>query len=384
MSLRTKQALILLLATVLPFAIGGAAMDLVVAPAYRKAVAQASREATQRVADHLAWDLARDVQRLQRLAGSPQVHRLAAVSPLTPDQAAARERRWPNLRAGTPEVDAVVLNPVSETLRWWQQTEASTAELILTNSAGQVVASSTRPARFGQGETPWWKRSFAGGKGSSFVSNVQRDPTTGSWGMTVALPVRATRDSPVVGVLKAHMDVARAFEDVTRSTVGTGGRARLVDSRGRIVIAPDRRTPLATSLSSLDVPRLRSAKSGVVTTRGSDGELISWSRVPLAGQDSLGGARTPILYVVTSQAAEQAYGTLRNVQRWMLLISVATILLSVGAGYWLAEILVVRQVRELARGMRRLARGDFEGAHAVAERLVKTSGGLPWKRRGIG
>ena len=39
MSLRTKQALILLLATVLPFGLGGAAVHFVVAPAYRRAVA---------------------------------------------------------------------------------------------------------------------------------------------------------------------------------------------------------------------------------------------------------------------------------------------------------------------------------------------------------
>jgi hypothetical protein len=42
----------------------------------------------------------------------------------------------------------------------------------------------------------------------------------------------------------------------------------------------------------------------------------------------------------------------------------------VGAGYWLAEVLMVRQIRRLAEGMRELALGDFSRAHAIADELV--------------
>jgi len=62
------------------------------------------------------------------------------------------------------------------------------------------------------------------------------------------------------------------------------------------------------------------------------------------------------------------------VHRWMLVIGLLTIAAAVGLGYWLADRLVVRHIRTLAAGMRELARGDFEEAAAIAERLTGSNG----------
>src|SRR5207237_9928259 len=113
MSLRTKQALILFLATVLPFAIGGAAMDLVVAPSYRRVVTGASAEVAQHLADHVAWSLERDVASLQRIAAWDRLRALARHPPIqSAAEAEQLDRAWPRLSPDSPPVRAVLGNPV--------------------------------------------------------------------------------------------------------------------------------------------------------------------------------------------------------------------------------------------------------------------------------
>src|SRR3712207_6763008 len=97
MSLRTKQALILLLATVLPFAVGGAAMAFVVAPAYRRLVARTAEMETRRLSEHISWNLTRDIARLERLAAWNEVRRLAARVSVPQAGAARLQTLWPRL-----------------------------------------------------------------------------------------------------------------------------------------------------------------------------------------------------------------------------------------------------------------------------------------------
>src|SRR5437764_158628 len=131
MSLRTKQALILFLATVLPFAIGGAAMDLVVAPSYRRVVLRASAEVAQHLADHVAWSLERETASLQRIAAWDRLRALARDPPTrTAEQDGQLDRAWPGLSPDSPPVRAVMENPVAWELWHWQQTDLAFREVF--------------------------------------------------------------------------------------------------------------------------------------------------------------------------------------------------------------------------------------------------------------
>lgn len=378
MSLRTKQALILLLATVLPFALGGAAVHFVVAPAYRRAVASGSQEVARRLADHLAWNVARDVARLGRLAAWDRLRDRARASRRTEVEARELERRWPDLTGRDPDLRALLGSAVSEELAWWQRTDVGTTELIATDARGQVIAASGKPADFLQADEDWWQKAYAGGRGRLYVSDVLYDESARTWGIEIVVPLYedGAPGTRALGVLKQELDLARTFDELRAASVGATGEVMLVDHRGRVLVSGRSDTPTTSTLAAPDLTLLRSTSVGTALARAEpDGALFAWSEVPLRTQLDMRRARVPTLFVVTRRRTEEAFGPLHAVQRWMLFIGIATISLAVIAGYWLAELLVVRQVRTLARGMHALSRGSFEGALAIADELTRSRGG---------
>lgn len=377
MSLRTKQALILLLATVLPFALGGAAVNLVVAPAYRAVVGRASEQEARRIAEHLAWNLARDVARLEKLAAWTDVRGLARQASAAALQTGRVHDPDPGRRGLPPRArppDPALAAAVAREFHWWQQTDPSAAEVFATDVRGRVIASSGRTPDTLQAEEDWWQQAFANGQGQAVLSGVSYDESAKVWAVSIAVPI-VTDSAPgtqVVGILKAVLDVGRVFQDVTRAGMGGIDRALLADAQGRIVVSSFFARPLAQSLPKSALGRLRRQETGSLVD-GKEDALLAWSAVPLDRLADVDGSRAA-LHVVTRRSAAEVFGPLRTVQAWMLAIGLATIAATMAFGYYLADVLVVRQIRTLAVGMRDLASGDFQHAAAVAERLLDRNG----------
>jgi hypothetical protein len=377
MSIRTKQALILLLATVLPFAMGAAAVALVVAPAYERVALRAAEEHAERLAEHTAWNLARDISRLERLAAWVQLRRLVMQPPVSDARARELDGRWARLTADTPELRELLDNLVSRELRWWQETDANVLEIFVTNARGYLVAASVKTTDFIQSDEYWWQTAYARGGGRVFISDVLRDAGSSLWAIEIAVPVHADAGvgSAVVGVMKMTLDAPRAFQDVQRATLGQTGQSMLVNRMGRVVVSPEDGPGLSEPVRYPELPllRRRPSDSGIVG-RGDAADLYAWAQVPLMEQLDLQSARVPTLFVVTRRSTAEVFGPLRIVHRSMLGIGIVTIFLAVVLGYWLADRLVVRPIRLLAAGMRELAQGDFQEAERIAERLVRVNG----------
>lgn len=363
MSLRSKQALILLIATVLPFGMGAVAVALVVAPAYRKAVATVSVEGSQRLADYVGWNLARNVSRLEKLAAWDDIRALAWSSAYLQQK---------NDEKGGTGSSGLPANPVAREFVWWRRSDPAVTELLATNQHGRVIAASDKPAAVEQAGQGWWQQAYAGGKGRVYVSDVSASGT-GARSLSIAVPVYADASpgSRVIGVVKMALDVEQAFHEVQAARPGNAGEALLVNQRGEVLIDSGRAGRPIPQLSNEDFRRVRSGATGAFV-RPADGDeaLFAWAQVSPAVSEELQRARLPRFYILTRKSAAEAFGPLRMVHRWMLGIGLVTIAAAVALGYWLADVLVVRQVRTLARGMRELALGDFERAAAIAKRLT--------------
>lgn len=380
MSLRMKQALILLVATVLPFALGWAAVALIVAPAYRQAVRNGTEEAARRLAESAARDLTRDVSRLERLAAWMELRRLVRVPPVSNEEATRLDQQWRRLPLDSPQVQRVLENPVSRELRWLHQTDASTAEILVTNRAGRVVAASTNPDDFVQSDENWWRQTYAGAQGRVFISDLFHDRSADVWAFDIAVPVygEGAEGSPVIGTLKMTLDVGHAFKDLRTARVGEDGQALLVDANGQVLVSPGETEPLSRNIDGQAIGRLKRQWEGsMILGSGEEALLTSWSRVPIVDRLDQRTARVPRLYVVTQRSAAAAFGPLRKVHQWMLLIGLVTISFAVGLGYILVDRLVVRHIRVLAEGMRELSQGNFEKAAAIADDLLGYSGTEP-------
>lgn len=378
MSLRTKMSIILLVATVIPFAIGGAAVHLVVAPAYRSAVRRVAVEQTRRLAEQIAWNIGLEASRLEKLAAWGEMRDLARKSPLTQAQAEDLERRWSQLPVSSDAVRSIIQNPIARELRWWRDTDTGVAKVIATDAHGRLIAATDKTMDVLQADEYWWKATYAGGQGRIYVSDVQARPGTETPVIHVAVPVYddGAPGSPVVGVLKMDLDAPRVMESVRQATLGDRGEALVADTRGNQLLAPPEGGLASRPLTEREFLYVRRDPVGSRTFPGEEGGLLTaWARVAAADSSHGNTPRMPGLYVITERSAAEAFGPLWRVQFWMVLIGLVTVLLALAVGSWLADVLVVRQVRTLARGMRELARGDFERAEAIADRLCHTHQG---------
>lgn len=368
------MAIILLVATLIPFALGGAAVHLVVEPAYRNAVRRVAEEQTRRLAEQVAWNLGLEANRLEKLAAWSEMRDLTRQGALSQAEAEALERRWDGLAAESEAVRPFLQNPISRELRWWRDTDAGVAEILATDAHGRLVAATGKTTDVLQADEPWWQAAFAGGQGRIYVSDVEADPSTRTSVIHVAVPVYAdgAAGSAVVGVLKMALDAPRLMDSVRLARLGDRGEALVADTRGTLLLAPPEGGLLSRALTPREFQYLRKAPVGSRIFPGGDGGLLTaWARVAAVTETPGNRMRMPGLYVLTQRSASEAFGPLWRVQQWMLFIGFVTVLIALAVGSWLADVLVVRQVRALARGMRELARGDFQRAEAIADRLCR-------------
>jgi hypothetical protein len=378
MSLRTKMSIILLVATVIPFAIGGAAVHLVVAPAYRSAVRRVAEEQTRRLAEQVAWNIGVEASRLEKLAAWDQMRDLARKGPLTQAQAEDLDRRWSQLPISSEAVRSIIQNPIARELRWWRDTDTGVAGVVATDAHGRLIAATGKTVDVLQADEYWWQATYAGGQGRIYVSDVRAHPGAETLVIHVAVPVYAdgAPGSPVVGVLKMDLDAPRLLESVRQANLGDRGEALVTDTHGGQLLAPPEGGLASRALTEQEFQYLRRDPVGSRTFPGEEGGLLTaWARVAAADSSHSSTPRMPGLYVVTERSAAEAFGPLWRVQFWMVVIGLVTVLLALAVGSWLADVLVVRQVRALARGMRELARGDFERAEAIADRLCRSHEG---------
>jgi len=375
MSLRTKMAIILLVATVIPFVMGGAAVQLVVAPAYRTAVRRVAEEQTRRLAEQVAWNIGVEANRLEKLAAWSEMRDLTHKGALSQAEAEALERRWSALSVSSDAVQPFIQNPIARELRWWRDTDAGVVEILATDAHGRLVASTGKTSDVLQADEYWWRAAFAGGQGRVYVSDVEPDPPTRTPAIQIAVPIYAegAAGSKVVGVLKMTLDAPRILESVRLARLGDRGESLVADTRGTQLLAPPEGGLPARALTPSEFRTLRQAPVGSRIFPGDDGGLLTaWARVAAVTVTQGSPIRMPGLYVITERSASEAFGPLWRVQQGMLFIGFVTVLIALAVGSWLADVLVVRQVRTLARGMRELARGDFQRAEAIADRLCST------------
>jgi hypothetical protein len=271
----------------------------------------------------------------------------------------------PDVRA-----DRLLGNPVARELWWWQQADPAAVELFATNAAGQLVAASQKPSDFIQNDEAWWQQAYSAGRGRIYISDPEWDASARASVLAVAVPIRAGAQpgARVVGILKVLLSVRSLFQEIGRTGTADSGVLALTDGAGKVLAS---QRPIVNPARGTGIERLRAEPSGWWLARADgDSALVAWAKVGLSPRLDAEAVRSPALYVVGRQNAAVAFGPLRRVQSWMIVISLMTIITATVLGYWLTELLVVRQIRKLAAGMRQLARGDFDRAAGIAAELT--------------
>jgi hypothetical protein len=160
---------------------------------------------------------------VRMLAESPEVVNATKLErpSLSPGEAAAIDKIWSRRPIGTASPIVQIAEALNREVRdnasarYFAAIVSSKTsvfrEILLTDSAGRLVAASAQTEDFDQQDEIWWQQAIARGRSCdpvnacAYVGDVEVDQSVGGRGFTVATPVFAT-ESRRSGVLKVVVD----------------------------------------------------------------------------------------------------------------------------------------------------------------------------------
>lgn len=183
------------------------------------------------------------------IARAPVVRtQAAAASALPGDAAKIREADQAWIASATAEAQrlGIPTAPASEYFREIASGDPAYREILLADREGRLVASSSLPSDYYQGDEAWWKEAYGDGfSGRHHVGDVTWDDSTQSYSLEVAVPVIPRDGGRLVGVLKVSADARELLAVPAGLRIGETGEAWLIRPDGSIVysrVAPDPKT----------------------------------------------------------------------------------------------------------------------------------------------
>src|SRR6185503_19812334 len=207
------------------------------------------------------------------------------------------------------------------------------AEIIVTESHGFNVLTSSRASDFVQRDETWWQRAMADG---SYEGQARFDSSSNTASLEFDVAIRPPRAQNPIGVLKAVFPLERLTALLGNSQLAGDAYLEIVDGRRAVLVAKERALLLQKLPDSAIIP----FRPDVATARANQGEWWVLYRVPAA----------------------TAFGAARSTQRtiWFGALLVAAV--AVGALFWLSQRLgrlVTEPVRAAGAIASRVAGGDL-------------------------
>ncbi len=236
----------------------------------------------------------------------------------------------------------------SERMKRFIDTRGVFSGMRLTDAAGLVVASSHKKNidKVNVSKRGYFKASI---KGDAFVSKPLVSSTTGRPILVMANPVK--KGGRVLGILYAVVDLGGFTEKhLDKIRVGETGYVYMMNSEG-VVLAypPDKKRILKLNLGSLDFCKtILRMKNGVYSYEYKGiSKITAFSRVPSTG------------WVVVATAPEdEAFSEAFKIRNTLVGIGFVLILVLGGGIMLLVRIFVVNPIKDVAAGLKDIARGE--------------------------
>jgi hypothetical protein len=111
------------------------------------------------------------------------------------------DERWRKVPAEGRLVGRYVDTLLGLRLRKFIETKGDIAEIFFTDRYGGLVVASEKTEDFYQADEVWWQKTFNAGKGGLFIGDMEFDSSSGTWSITISVPVYDRKE--VIGVCKA-------------------------------------------------------------------------------------------------------------------------------------------------------------------------------------
>jgi hypothetical protein len=281
------------------------------------------------VAEHIAGGidayLFRRILDVGVLAKVPAIEDAAVASkaPLDSAKVAALELEWRTSSAGVAQRLGLLDNLAGRYLQNVTRDDRIYREIFVTDREGRVVATSNATTDYFQADEPWWKTTFDDGvRGRVWVGDVVWDDKAKAFVIEIGMPIHASTDGRLVGVLKVSADAREMLAPAAGLQLGTTGEAWLLRADGSIVYSRRILAPKAQFFGlELLRPRLDAYKAGTLqlpttlSARDSDGR----NQVIAIAASQLGLSYSNLNWlVVMTQAEDEVFAPVRA-QFWRLL-----------------------------------------------------------------
>jgi signal transduction histidine kinase len=147
---------------------------------------------------------------------------------------AEMDRKWDKADPDATLVKKYLETKTSDSIKDVLRARPSIFEILITDKFGGLVAASYKPAKFNQSGQDWWKGAFDGGKGKTYVGDIETDDLTRSLVIPISMPIR-NKDGSIAGILKETISIDRLFGRLKDFKIGKTGHAVLVDRNGYIL-----------------------------------------------------------------------------------------------------------------------------------------------------
>jgi len=278
-----------------------------------------------------------------------------------PEYFAKMDKQWIQAVPNNPEVSKYINTMLSLRLKKFAETKGNIAEIFFTDKYGGLVVASEKTSDFYQADEEWWQKTFNRGKGSIFIGEMEFDESSGTWSITISVPVYS-QATEVIGVCKVVYNTLRFSDVISKFEIGSTGRAVLFDNSGKVICQSGHEL---TKIKSLILPEWNAIKaaqskktffpSAYVKREAGNIFLISWAVVPY--KDLLQqGVRW---FACVEQDTREIFAGQEFV---LLLSSIALfgvlVILSMYFSFLFVRILI-RPIEKMRLGMHEIAKGNL-------------------------
>jgi len=154
-----------------------------------------------------------------------------------PAEVASETRRldgkWESLIPEAPALKEIIGNPASESLIRYRTLHPETAEALVTDSIGRLVAATGKTTDYDQADEAWWRKGETLLEKSFWIDALQYDSSSNVFALDVVVPLYG--DGVLAGVAKLSVDVSSLFTRLGFDGEAMGERWEIVLPDGRIL-----------------------------------------------------------------------------------------------------------------------------------------------------
>ena len=244
--IRAKLIGILLIAAVLPLCLALIAIEVLGYRYYRRERGRLLQETASFLATTIDHSLSKEIDKLDDWVELSHLNgdvALASKAANLLSESDFQERikqieaRWPGMDRNSPELAGVLTNRLAQELREFQSVNPLFAEIFLTDSRGQLIATTEKTSDYWQADESWWQRSSHVRSGRCYLEGVHYDESAKVYSVDVCIPIypRADGMSQPVGVLKAVLNVSPVLTSVPGALTQDGPSREVITGTGDVM-----------------------------------------------------------------------------------------------------------------------------------------------------